>query len=350
MRPKALGHASLAVLGVLLAVGLSIWTFRTAEASGVASALRQVPWAFLPLILLPQLFSLTLDSWGWVRAIQRMGQRVPVLAILMVRIKTEALSQTLPLGPLWSESATPLLLKGLGVPWGIGVASVAARKYLLILSQAWFLLFSFVIGHQALGRASQHLIGSPVLMWLPLAAAVILGSGVCFAGSLLRQGAVATQLWNRLLGIPSRRLRAALSSSQTHFSGTDTGLARFFSQRITLRLVGPYVGSWLCESLETLLILRLLSVHLGFAEVVGFEVLLALTRNLAFMVPAGIGIQDLGYVTFFGALGVPDPVQTGAAFSILKRSKELIWACLGYACLARKRPIPTLEPTLTSVN
>ncbi len=350
MRPKRLGHTSLAVLGVFLAIGLSIWTFRNAEASAVASVLRHVPLSLLLLILVPQLLSLTLDSWGWVEAIRSMGHRVPVLRILLVRIKTEALSQTLPLGPLWCESATPLLLKREGVPWGTGVAAVAVRKYLLILSQAWFLIFSFVIGHQALGSASQHLIGSPVLMWLPLAAAVLLGSSVYFAGSLLGQGAVATQLWKRLLGVPSRRLRAALASSRTHFSGTDRGLTRFFSQRVTLRQVGPYLGSWLCESLETLLILRLLSVQLGFVDVVSFEVLLALTRNLAFMVPAGLGIQDLGYVTFFGALGIPEPVQVGAAFSILKRSKELIWACVGYACLARKPPLLALEPTLASVN
>ncbi len=350
MRPKALVHASLAVLGVLLAVGLSILTFRTAEASGVAALLRPIPWVLLPLILLPQLIALTLESWGWVEAILLMGHRVPLLPILFVRIKTEALSQTLPLGPLWCESAKPLLLRGIGVPWGIGVASVAARKYLLILSQAWFLLFSFAVGHQALGRASGQLLGSSILMWLPLVASVILGSSVCLGGSLLGKGAVASQLWNRLRGVPNRRLSAVLSSAQNHFSSTDSGLTRFFSQKITLRQVGPYVGSWLCESLETLLILRLLSVRLGFAEVVSFEVLLTLARNVAFMVPAGLGIQDLGYVTFFGALGVPEPVQLGAAFSILKRSKELTWACLGYAALARKRAFPTLEPTLTSAN
>jgi uncharacterized membrane protein YbhN (UPF0104 family) len=54
---------------------------------------------------------------------------------------------------------------------------------------------------------------------------------------------------------------------------------------------------------------------------------------MAFFVPAGLGVQDLGYFAFFSALGVPDAMGVGAAFVLLKRTKELFWVCVGYTLL-----------------
>jgi hypothetical protein len=50
--------------------------------------------------------------------------------------------------------------------------------------------------------------------------------------------------------------------------------------------------------------------------------------------PAGLGLQDLGYVTAFAALGIPDAANLGAAFILLKRTKELCWIGTGYSLLA----------------
>jgi hypothetical protein len=62
------------------------------------------------------------------------------------------------------------------------------------------------------------------------------------------------------------------------------------------------------------------------------------------VLPAGLGVQDLGYVLFLRALGVADPLVTGAAFSLIKRGKEALWIAVGYACLlsSRRRSVPAL--------
>jgi uncharacterized membrane protein YbhN (UPF0104 family) len=60
----------------------------------------------------------------------------------------------------------------------------------------------------------------------------------------------------------------------------------------------------------------------------------SLVRNVVFVVPAGLGIQDAGYAACFGALGVPEAASLGAAFVLLKRGKELFWIALGYGLLA----------------
>lgn len=91
---------------------------------------------------------------------------------------------------------------------------------------------------------------------------------------------------------------------------------------------------WLLEAAETFLILYLLGVHLPWTTVGGLEVSVSLLRNLVFMVPAGIGVQDLGYLAFLRALHVPDVVNVAAAFVLLKRGKECCWAITGYVILA----------------
>lgn len=348
MRPATLRRSTLATLGVVAALALLAWTFREVELDRIMTVLGRPNPALLLLILPPYLLALSMESWGFGEAIRQLGFRLPFGSILLLRLKTEAISQTLPLGQLWCDSVTPSMLKEHGVPLAAGVAAVGARKYLLILSQAWFLLFAFVVGHQTLAAASQKLVGSPIFQWLPLAAALVVGSTALLIGSALHRGAIATLVLKQLLRFPSERLRSLLFNATPHFSSTDATLRHFFSERISLRQLGPFLLSWTLESCETWLILRLLGVEIGLLEVISFEVLLTLARNVVFMVPAGLGVQDLGYLTFFGALGISDPVHTAAAFSILKRGKELCWACIGYSLFALSRPISIDKSPLTT--
>jgi uncharacterized membrane protein YbhN (UPF0104 family) len=72
-------------------------------------------------------------------------------------------------------------------------------------------------------------------------------------------------------------------------------------------------------------------------------------RNIAFVSPAGLGIQDLGYAGLLQVFGVPDWLSVAATFTVLKRSKELLWSAAGYCILATMRgkqpSVRTLGPT-----
>ncbi|TNJ37058.1 hypothetical protein [Prosthecochloris vibrioformis] len=48
--------------------------------------------------------------------------------------------------------------------------------------------------------------------------------------------------------------------------------------------------------------------------------------------PAGDGIelQDIGYLVFFAASGIPEFALVGGAFVLLRRTKDIIW-CKGDA-------------------
>ncbi|MDX2053129.1 MAG: lysylphosphatidylglycerol synthase transmembrane domain-containing protein [Polyangiaceae bacterium] len=338
-----------ATLAVLVALGLLAWTFRHAQLDQIAALLARLHPAALPLVLVPYALAVSSEASGWRSAILRLGHRVPFWRLLGVRLKTEALSLTLPLGQLVCDSATPALLQREGLPLAAGVAAVGVRKYLLALSQALFLLFAFFLGHSALTRASQKLVGSAVLQWLPLLAALMLGAVAIVLGSALSRGALATFTLRVLLRVPSEAFRRVLFPASPHFSETDSTLQLFFRRRVSPTQVARIMLVGVMESVETWVILSLLNADLSLSDVIGFEVLLSFMRSLVILVPAGLGIQDLGYLAFFRALGVADPVSTAAAFSLLKRGKELFWAGIGYGLFALRRPFP-LTPSNFRTN
>ena len=94
-----------------------------------------------------------------------------------------------------------------------------------------------------------------------------------------------------------------------------------------------HLGSWFARSVETVLFLRLLGVDIAFAAGMVIETSLILVRSLAVPVPAGLGVQDAGYVLCLQGLGVPEAVTVGAAFVLLKRGKDLFWIAFGFLLL-----------------
>ncbi len=327
----------------MLACALLVWTFRDLDLSRTLRLLCRVPPAALALILVPQLLALGLESTGWCEAFAVLGHRVPYLSLLRLRVSTEALAQTLPAGVVFAESIKPALLeRWCGVPLCDALAGMAARKYLLILTQSVYVLVMGVLGFASLEQASVGVIGRRGLPWLVLLAAAVLLSAAVILRSLLCRGALAARLLGLLLRLPSQRLRRVLQEETRSFHETDGRLRRFFEAGgKRAHAPAPWLlAGWLLESLETFVILRSLGVDLDFTTVAAFEVALCFVRNVVFVLPSGLGLHDLGYVTFLTALGVAEPVAAGAAFMILKRGKEAFWALVGYTLLAtgpRKR-------------
>jgi hypothetical protein len=65
--------------------------------------------------------------------------------------------------------------------------------------------------------------------------------------------------------------------------------------------------------------------------------MVASCRSLLPITPAGLGVQDAGYVACFTALGLPGALGVGCAFCLAKRTRELLWCALGAACWALAR-------------
>lgn len=292
----------------------------------------------LLLIASPALLSLCVECLGWSRVFQSLGQRVAWRALMRVRLMTEAVAQTLPLGVVWAESLKPVLLaRHSAVPASRAVAGLVARKYLLISSQAVSVALLSICGFATLRQLSFHFTGRTQFAWFAFAVSGVLCLLATGVGGAFGRGRIADKLLTQLRRIPSARLQRSLRQRQASFSSTDTLTERYFSAgflRTTLLPGSYFLCGWLCEALESFLILRLLGVELDFFAIASVEVMLSFLKNVLFVIPAGIGVQDVGYVSCLTALGVPDALNVAAAFSALKRGKELFWAAIGYSLLA----------------
>jgi uncharacterized protein (TIRG00374 family) len=260
------------------------------------------------------------------------------------QVAGEASTLSLPMGFLVGETLRPWLLSGGNrARLASSIAAVSGRKTLLVMAEGvWIGLALFLAPHAA-NQLSQQLLGGPWLLVLSvLLSAVFLGMGLLMA-SFLGGGHVAMRLFQGLGRTLPARFRPAVARAESYFTRTDAQLQRVFARpRGPLLIPGLlYLCVWVLEGLEVWLILHLLRVDVPITTAFYIEAIVASCRSLLPLTPAGLGVQDAGYVACFTALGLPGALGVGAAFCLAKRTRELGWCALGALCwaLARRRPV-----------
>ncbi len=331
---RLLRHLS-QLLPALLSLGLLAWVLRSADV-GRALGLVQSLGFWLPFLLLPNLVAFLADTGGWWLSFARLGRRPRFRRLLAVRVMVDALMLGLPSGSVVSETVQPYLLKRrCGVPTESGIVASVARKFFVVVSHGLFLGLSTLLAWPLLDQDSTAAIGQRGLPWLLLATAGVL-VGVALGGVLATaHGRVADRVHRGLDRFGGRWLGSWLERNALRFQRTDEGLAAFFRQEpITLvPSILLYVGGWFLRAVETWLFLRLVGVAAPLPAAMVIETALILVRAMAVPVPAGLGVQDTGYVLCLKALGVPDATTVGTAFVLLKRGKDLFWILLGFLLL-----------------
>ena len=285
---------------------------------------------FVLLGLLPYLIAVTFDSLGWRRLFASIGRRASVAELVRIRIGFDAIAQTIPAGTVIAESLTPgWLRRGARLPIEVAIAGIAARKCAVGIAQSVYLFSSFAFGFAILASRARP------LPWIVLALSVALFVAFGAAAATFLFGRVAARVFALLQKIRFAPLERSLASRARSFDATDSCLRSFGRagpRPFAIALVS-FVSAWLMESFETWLFLLLLGANVSPLHVVAFEASLSLLRSIVFFAPGGIGFQDVGYMAVFAALGVNDVVTVGPAFVVLKRGKEMAWACVGYAFL-----------------
>ena len=310
--------------------------FRAADTGTIGRLLFGVGAVGVGLLLLPQLAALLLETLGWKLTFRAGGTRVRFAPLLRVRIASEALAQSLPLGVAFAESIKPHLLgRHCGVSVDRSLAGMTARKVLILVAQSVYVVGLAALGFAGLEAASRAGLGVQHVGWLTLGSGALLGIGGVTSALLLRKSRIARGAFALLRRLPSSRLRTSILLRERAFASTDGAVSSLFGSDWRELCVPTllYLGSWLFESFETWLILSMLGAHPSFLTVGSIEVVVSLVRNVVFVVPAGLGVQDLGYAACFAAFGVPEAVSTSAAFVVMKRGKELVWIAVGYALL-----------------
>jgi len=250
-----------------------------------------------------------------------------------------------PGGSLVGESLKPYLLHRVAaVPIADTVASVAIKRCVLTLALAGYLALAWLVGDALYDAASRRVVGTTQLAGYVASAAALVAAIGTISLLVLSSAAVADRVRRLLARVPSRRLAAALERRRAGFAATD---AAFVALRRPAPLAIAFAllsAAWLTEAVETYVLLRLVGVALDPAQVLAMEAAVVFARNAAFFVPAGLGVQDAGYLAFLAAFGVASPLA--AAFVVVKRTKELVWIALGYLvmfALGRRHPATRAE-------
>jgi uncharacterized membrane protein YbhN (UPF0104 family) len=288
-----------------------------------------------PLLLLPSFLAVLLESHAWQLGLSLAGYRTRLATLWGVRVGSESMGAVLPLGAVWADAMKPSLLASrCGIPLPGGLAAIAIRKYLLVLSQAAYLGLSFVVGHRALRDGFAHATGMPALSFVALVAACVLALVATAMAGFLGRGSSFQSLVDWLsrarIGFVTRRL-ARLRLGAT---STDDAAAAFFRTRAgdRARPLALCLGAWLLEATETWLVLRALGALLGWGDAVGVEALVVLSRHLLPFLPGGLGVQELGYTALLAGVGCD--VERALSLVVLKRAREAVWVLVGALALS----------------
>lgn len=334
--PEAWGglrRPAAALLSLLAALGLLALALRGAHLGRVLALVSSTPWLLLALV--PYLVAQLFDS----RALGLLlGPRQPgPRRVLRTRLAADAVAFSLPWGAAFGDATAVRLLSARdGVPAGEAAAAAATRHVFLGIAHGLMLLSGAWLGARALRTASMAWIGGRGLEWLVIGLGLGMSLGLATVLPLTGERQLARRLgaWiGRLRWRPLRRWLARHAGALRAFDGRMAILART-STLERLRVIGLVWLSMLLDAAETFLILSLLGAGIGFASILSMESLLQLARVAAVALPAGLGVQDAGYIAFLQALGTPEAASVGAAFVLVKRAKELCWIGVGFALLA----------------
>ncbi len=322
----------LRLLVLLVSAGLFVRVLWMADLRNVARLLAEVG----PLVLLavvPYGVAVTLDTAGWAAILRGLEARVATWRLLGLRLSTEAVQLSFPGGPILAEGLKVWFLsRRFGVEVAEGAASLAVKKALQVGTQGVYLLTAAVVTG---ALAPEGPVLRPLLFGLGILSTLVSAGMV----AVLVSGRVAERLWKLLRRVPVARIQKWMIAREVAFMDTDQHVRmvlRSHARGLVVAFLWILAG-WFAEAGESWVLLRLLGVDLSFQAVLAFEPVVSFARSAAFFIPAGLGVQDAGYMAFLRQAGIPDAVNRAAAFVLLKRFKEVFWIAVGWVLLLATR-------------
>jgi putative membrane protein len=275
--------------------------WRTLRSSGL-DLLWLVPFRLLYFLL----FAL-----GWRSLLQPYDpqRRAGLGFLLWVTTVREAIDRLLPVASVGGGFAGVRLVGWRGIPTAAAAATVATEVLLtmfaLYVMSATGLYLLAEVG--ASEQTYRHvLIALLLALPVPVANAFLLRSGAVFSRleAFLRPMVGITALSDGAAAL-DRELRACLSRGRSLAYAGVLQLLAFFS-----------------GSFEVWFALRLFGHPIDARGAVMVEGLTQAMRHIAFLVPAGLGVQEAGFVLFGHVLGISS--ELALAVSMAKRMREVL--------------------------
>jgi uncharacterized membrane protein YbhN (UPF0104 family) len=332
---KKSGSSWTGYAGLCLGILLIVYLFSQIDLHGAIGRISKIGYSSL-LILLPYLALHLIETFTWIKLFPESASAIPFFKLLKIQVISETVSMTLPAGVAVGEPLRPFLCyRFLKIPLPAGVASVAIRKLMLGVAQGVYTLIGALAGFALLQKASLSMLGFEGLGYIMLATGSVIFSVFLFLLMLLLNGKAAHNLHGFLMRIPFKKIKEWLIAKESGFLDTDQELKSYrgpFTARLFMVML-YYILAWFTLAIESYIILTLLGVQISFFQVMAIDTAITILRALFFFIPSGLGVQDLGYLAFFQALGMHDFLALGGAFVLLRRFKELLWYTVGYGVM-----------------
>jgi putative membrane protein len=295
------GLVGLAVLIVLMVRSDFAEMWRTLHSAG-ASLLWLAPY---------RLFFFLLYAVGW-RSLLRPydpERRAGLGFLFWVTMVREGIDRLLPVASVGGGIAGVRLVGWRGISGAAGAATVAAEIVLTMAALYVFTAFGlFVLSDLgASHETSRHVLIALLLsLPMPLGTGLLLRYGSVFGRieAFLRPLVGASALSDGAAAL-DRELRACLSRGRSLVFAGLLQLIAFFS-----------------ASFEIWFVLRLFGHPIDVTAAVMLESMTQAARHLAFVVPAGLGVQEGMFVLFGHVLGISS--ELALAVSMAKRLREVL--------------------------
>lgn len=297
-------------IALIVGLGAMIALIAHEGAMSIVNLLSQAGWTLLWLVPLHAL-PLLLDAAGW-RAL--IAAPTKLSALFWIATLRQAVNGLLPVANIGGEVVGVMLLARSGVGGTLAASSVIVEVLLTIVNQYLFVA-----------------LGVGLLLWITHAMQLTFGLLVGLAAStpviallivLLRHGAVFERLQRlagRLFGPDLER-----SGVLQHGADVDAAIRMLLGAYTRLaRALGWQFAGLIAEGLETWAALRFLGVPVGFSKALVLESLTQAARQFIFIVPAGLGVQELGLVAVGHVLGIGSDVAI--ALSLAKRMTRILF-------------------------
>lgn len=304
--PKRRSLIVIAIIGII-AVQTGLAHFD--EANRIAHLFESLGWTLLAVIAVRAAI-IFLCTMGW-RLL--LADSLPIGTLFRLRLVREGFNVLLPVASVGGEVVAARLLDRVAGAPGSGAASVLAD--LLVQSVAQ-LLFT-VLGTAVLLSTGR---GGALVAWLlpglALASAGLAGflivqrGGVGLAERILQR---AVQAWTGANG-SAWQVQAALDDIYRRKSALAGSLV-------------VHSAAWLLGTAEIYVVLAALGHPVTLPEALVIESLVQAVRGAAFVVPAGVGVQEAGFVVLAGLFGVP--LDAAIALSLAKRTPDFALGGLG---------------------
>ncbi len=315
-REPSSGRRPLRIVLFLLGLAVLAVVFRSVGWPAIASNLARIgPW-FLALAALYGAAQLAF-TLGWGVLFDPAAPRPPLARLFAIYLAGDSFNYLAP-GGVAGEPVKARMLRGT-TGTAEAVASLTIHKHADLLAQWIFVSLGVAV---ALGRFP-----------MPLAAKLLAVAGAAGLGVLL-----LLLTWGLRRGTYSPVLRglarwkflaARLERFQRPAADLDGRIRDFY--RLHRGRFGAATGwcflGWCGGLLETYIVLRLLLPGSGWAAAFAVEALAMALNNMLLFIPGRVGSAEGIRVGVFLVLGFP--AGPGAAYSLVRRGRELAWVLPG---------------------